>query len=65
VAYLGLALLGAIFVGAVFLWVYTVRDLYRRHDLTAFQRVLWVVVVIVAPFLGVFVYWVLKPRKVR
>ncbi len=64
-AYLGLALLGAIMAGAVFLWVYTVRDLYRRHDLTVFQRVLWVVVVIVAPFLGVFVYWVLKPRQVR
>jgi ABC-type uncharacterized transport system permease subunit len=65
VAYLWLALLGAIFVGAVFLWVYTVRDLYRRHDLAVFQRALWVVVVIVAPFLGVFVYWALRPRNVR
>ena len=61
--YLALALAGALLVGAIILWVYTVRDLFRRRDLTTFQRVMWLVVIIVAPFLGVLIYWLLKPRS--
>jgi len=63
VTYLALALAGALLVGAIILWVYTVRDLFRRRDLTTFQRVMWLVVIIVAPFLGVLIYWLLKPRS--
>ena len=31
-------------------------DLFRRHDTSGFSKVLWMVFVIVLPFLGVFIY---------
>jgi len=31
-------------------------DLFRRHDLSGGMRVLWIIFVIVLPFLGVFIY---------
>ena len=63
--YLAIALFLAILAGAIVLWVYTARDLFRRRDLTRFQRVMWFIVVLIAPFLGVLVYWLLRPRSVR
>jgi hypothetical protein len=31
-------------------------DIFRRRDASGFTKVLWIVFVIVAPFLGVFIY---------
>ena len=31
-------------------------DIFRRHDTSGFSKVLWIVFVIIAPFLGVFIY---------
>ena len=31
-------------------------DIFRRHDTSGFSKVLWVVFVIVFPYLGVFIY---------
>ena len=31
-------------------------DLFRRHDTSGFAKVLWIIFVIVLPFLGVFIY---------
>ena len=31
-------------------------DVFRRHDLSGFAKVLWLIFVIVLPFLGVFIY---------
>jgi hypothetical protein len=31
-------------------------DIFRRHDTSGFSKVLWIIFVIVAPFLGVFIY---------
>jgi Short C-terminal domain/Phospholipase_D-nuclease N-terminal len=31
-------------------------DLFRRHDTSGFSKVLWIIFVIVLPFLGVFIY---------
>ena len=31
-------------------------DLFRRHDISGWVKVLWIVFVIVVPFLGVFIY---------
>ena len=31
-------------------------DIFRRHDTSGFSKVLWIVFVILLPFLGVFVY---------
>ena len=31
-------------------------DIFRRHDASGFTKVLWIVFVIILPFLGVFIY---------
>lgn len=33
-----------------------IGDIFRRHDLSGFAKVLWLIFVIVLPFLGVFIY---------
>lgn len=60
---IGLALWTVVLVIAVGLWLYTIWDLSRRRDITLLQRVVWFVVTLVAPFVGVGAYWVLKPKS--
>ncbi len=33
-----------------------IADLFRRHDISGWVKVLWMIVVILLPFLGVFIY---------
>lgn len=48
----------AIFVFVLWFWlVITVAiDLFRRHDIGGFAKVLWVIFLVLLPFLGVFAY---------
>ena len=47
---------------AVFMvWAFAVFDIFRRDDLTGWARALWLVVVILAPLLGTFVYLIFRP----
>jgi ABC-type multidrug transport system fused ATPase/permease subunit len=43
-----------------FIWIWLLitvfADLFRRHDTSGFAKVLWMIFVIVLPFLGVFLY---------
>ena len=53
----------ALLVGALVVWVLTVRDiLVRRKDLGAGQRVTWIIVTLVLPFFAIPIYWLIKPR---
>lgn len=50
-----------IFFGfVVWIWIlFTVlADIFRRHDIGGLAKVLWVIFLIVVPYLGVFVYLV-------
>jgi hypothetical protein len=31
-------------------------DIFRRHDISGFVKVVWIVVIVVLPYLGVFIY---------
>lgn len=46
------------FAFVVWIWLlFTVfADVFRRHDASGWVKVLWIVFIIVLPFLGVFVY---------
>ncbi len=48
-----------ILIGLV-IWLYllfvVLADIFRRHDESGWTKVLWIIFVIVLPFLGVFVY---------
>jgi hypothetical protein len=48
------------FVLLIWLWlVFSVfADVFRRHDASGAAKVLWLIFVIVFPFLGVFVYMI-------
>jgi predicted PurR-regulated permease PerM len=37
-------------------------DVFRRHDISGFAKVLWLIFVIVLPFLGVFIYLVANSK---
>ncbi len=42
----------------IWLWIlFTVfTDIFRRHDISGFVKAIWIIFVIVLPYLGVFVY---------
>lgn len=46
------------FLLAVWLWLLfaVLFDVFRRHDVGAGAKVLWIVFVVVLPFIGVFTY---------
>ena len=35
-------------------------DVFRRHDTSGFTKVLWIIFVILVPFLGVFIYLIVN-----
>ena len=35
-------------------------DVFRRHDTSGFAKVLWIIFVILVPFLGVFIYLIVN-----
>ena len=35
-------------------------DVFRRHDTSGFGKVLWIIFVIILPFLGVFIYLIVN-----
>ena len=46
------------FAFIVWLWIlFTVlADIFRRHDTTGMHKVLWIIFIIILPYVGVFVY---------
>ena len=51
-----------IFAWIIWFWllITVFADLFRRHDTSGFAKVLWIIFVIVVPFLGVFIYLIVE-----
>jgi len=51
-----------IFAWIIWFWllITVFSDLFRRHDTSGFAKVLWIIFVIVLPFLGVFIYLIVN-----
>jgi hypothetical protein len=45
------------------IWVLTLVDLFRRHDLSTGGKVLWAVVVLILPVIGVIIYFFARPPQ--
>ena len=45
------------------IWVLTLVDLARRHDLNGSRKVLWALVVLLVPVVGVIVYFIARPPQ--
>jgi hypothetical protein len=52
-----------IFFGFVF-WLMilfnVIGDIFRRHDITGWGKVLWLIAIILLPYLGVFIYLIVE-----
>ena len=54
----------AVFVFVVWFWllISVFMDLFRRHDISGWAKAIWVIALIVFPYLGVFAYLITKSR---
>ena len=54
----------AIFVFVVWFWLFinVAADLFRRHDISGWVKVIWVIALIVVPYLGVLIYLIFQER---
>ena len=52
-----------------FIWIWLLivvfGDIFRSHDLGGFAKALWVIFVIIVPYLGVFVYLIARGHKMQ
>jgi putative oligomerization/nucleic acid binding protein/phospholipase D-like protein len=50
-----------------FIWIWLLiavfADIFRSHDLNGWLKALWVIFIVVFPFLGVFVYLIARGHK--
>jgi len=53
-----------VFMFVLWFWLLIVvsGDLFRRHDVSGFGKVLWVILLIVLPYIGIFAYLVTQSR---
>jgi hypothetical protein len=54
----------AVFMFILWFWLLIAvsSDLFRRHDVSGFGKVLWVILLIVLPYIGIFAYIVTQGR---
>ncbi len=52
------------FAFVVWIWILFVvlGDIFRRHDTSGFAKVLWIIFIIILPYLGVFIYLIVEQR---
>jgi hypothetical protein len=52
------------FIWVIWFWllITVFIDIFRRHDLSGWIKTLWVIFVIVLPYLGVFIYLITQGR---
>jgi hypothetical protein len=51
-----------IFIPLLVIWTLAAVDIFRRDDLAGATKALWLIVVIVLPFLGTLVYLIFRPH---
>jgi hypothetical protein len=54
----------AIFLFILWFWLLmtVAGDLFRRHDVSGFGKILWVILLIVLPYIGIFAYLLTQGR---
>ena len=54
-----------LFIIWIWLLIAVFIDIFRSHDMGGFAKALWVIFVIILPFLGVFVYLIARGGKMQ
>jgi len=54
----------AVFVFVVWFWllIMIISDLFRRHDISGWGKALWVIFLIVIPYIGVLAYMIFQAK---
>jgi type VI protein secretion system component VasK len=54
-----------LFIIWIWLLIWVFMDIFRSHDLGGWSKALWVIFIIILPFLGVFVYLIARGGKMQ
>src|SRR3974377_259116 len=54
-----------LFIIWIWLLIYVFMDIFRSHDMGGGAKALWVIFIIILPFLGVFVYLIARGDKMH
>jgi ABC-type multidrug transport system fused ATPase/permease subunit len=54
-----------LFIIWIWLLIMVFVDIFRSHDLSGWAKALWVIFIIILPFLGVFVYLIARGGKMH
>ena len=54
----------AVFLFVLWFWllIIVISDLFRRHDISGWVKAIWVIALIVFPYLGIFAYLITQSR---
>jgi Phospholipase_D-nuclease N-terminal len=56
----------AVFMFVLWFWLFVIvaSDLFRRHDVSGFGKVCWVILLIILPYIGIFAYLLTQGRGI-
>jgi hypothetical protein len=54
-------LLFFIWIPLIMLWFFAIVDIFRRRDLSGWGKALWLLVIVIFPWLGTFIYLIARP----
>jgi len=59
-----LGILFSIFIFVLWFWllITVFSDLFRRHDISGWAKAIWVIALIIFPYIGIFVYLISQHR---
>jgi hypothetical protein len=67
--HLGQVFFSLLWFALFFIWIWLLItvfiDIFRSHDMGGFAKALWVIFVIILPFLGVLVYLIARGHKMQ
>ena len=54
----------AVFIFVLWFWllIITIGDLFRRHDISGWGKAIWVIALVVFPYLAIFAYMITQSR---
>jgi len=55
----------AIFIFIMWFWLFIsiTSDLFRRHDISGWGKAIWIIVLVLVPYIGVFAYLISQGRS--
>ena len=55
----------AVFIFVVWFWllISVYMDLFRRHDVSGWAKAIWVIAILIFPYLGVFAYLITQSSR--